>query len=88
LLQNLDSLCTESEFGGGIIWCSSEKTAVPKSEQLPSNTTYNEGVPENFGGGGGGKSRLVILTDLLNDVYSKQVCNLREAAITEISACF
>jgi len=57
LLQNLDSLCTESEFGGGIIWCCSEKAAFPKIEQLPSNTTYHEGVPKNYGGGGGGKPR-------------------------------
>jgi len=42
---------------------------------LPSNTTDHEGVPENFGGGSG-KPRLVILDDLLNDVYSKQVCDL------------
>jgi len=46
---------------------------------LPLNTTYHEGVPENFGGGGGGgggKSCLVIIDDLLKDVYSKQVCDL------------
>ena len=33
LLQNLKSLCTESSFEGGIIWCYSEETAVP-SKQL------------------------------------------------------
>ena len=33
LLQNLKSLCTESRFEGGIIWCYSEETAVP-SKQL------------------------------------------------------
>jgi len=74
LLQNRDSLCNESEFGGGIIWCYSEKTAVPKSEHLPSNTKYQGGVPDKFSGGG--KPRLVILDDLLNDVYSKQVFDL------------
>ena len=74
LLQNLAALCTESEFGGGIVWCYSEKTDVPKSEQLSSNTTYHEGAQENFGGGG--KRRLVIVVDLLSDVYSKQVCDL------------
>jgi len=46
------------------------KTAVPSRQQLPSNSTYNE----NFGGGG--KPCLVNLDDLLNDVYSKQVCEL------------
>jgi len=29
LLQNLKSLCTESRFEGGIIWCYSKETAVP-----------------------------------------------------------
>jgi len=76
LLQNLAALCTEREFGGGKVWCYSEKTAVSKRRLLPLNTTYNVGVPENFGGGGGGRTRLVILDDLLNDVYSKQVCEL------------
>ena len=54
LLQILAALCTEREFSGGIIWCYSEKTNVPKRRLLPSNTTYHEGVPDNFGGGGGG----------------------------------
>jgi len=75
LLQKLDSFCTEREIGGCIIWCYSEKTAVPKRRQLPSNTTYHEGVPVNFGCGGD-KPRYVILDHLLNDVYSKQVCDL------------
>jgi len=34
LLQNLDSLCTESEFGGSIIWCYCEKTAVPQTPHI------------------------------------------------------
>jgi len=32
LLQYLDSLCTEQNFSGGIIWCYSEKSAVPRRE--------------------------------------------------------
>jgi len=76
LRQNLPALCTERELGGGIIWCYSEKTAVPQRQQLPSNPTYHEGVPENFCGGGGGKPCLMILVDLLNDVYSKEVFDL------------
>ena len=75
LLQNLDAICTERELGGVIIWCYSEKTAVPERQQLHTNTTYHECVLENFGGGSG-KPGLVILDDLLNDVYSKQVCDL------------
>jgi len=31
LLQHLKSLCTESRFEGGIIWCYSEETSVPIS---------------------------------------------------------
>jgi len=78
LLQKLAALCTEREFGVGIVWCYSEKTAVLNRRLLPSNVTYHEGVPENFGGGGAGgvRPRLVILDDLLNVVYSKQVCDL------------
>jgi len=75
LLQILAVLCTKREFGGGIIWCYSEKTAVRSRQQLPSNTTYNESAPENFGGPSG-KPCLVIIYDLLNNVYSKQVCDL------------
>jgi len=75
LLHKFDSLCTEREFGGGKIWCYSGKTAVPQRQQLPSNTKYHEGVPRNFDGGGCGKTCLVIVDDL-NDVYSKQVCDL------------
>jgi len=61
-----------------MVWCYSEKTAAPKRRMVPSNTTYYEGVQENFGGGDGrvDRPRLVILDDLLNDVYSKQVCDL------------
>jgi len=74
LLQNIDALCSKREFGSGIIRCYSEKTDVPKPQQLPLKSTYHEGVPENFVSGG--KPRLLILDDLLNDVYSKQVCEL------------
>jgi len=28
-LKNLDTLCTEPDFLGGIIWCYSEQSAVP-----------------------------------------------------------
>jgi hypothetical protein len=75
LLQNLKSLCTESRFDGGIIWCYSEKTAVPAHQLGKINIRYHEGVPENFDNAHGTPC-LVILDDLLNDVYSQQVCNL------------
>ena len=74
-LQNLDSLCTEENFEGGIIWCYSEKAAVPASQlaALGMNVSFNEGVPQNFVNERG-KPCLIILNDLLNDVYYKDVC--------------
>jgi len=76
LLQNLDALSTEREFGEGIISYYSEKIAVPEHQRLPcKNIKHNQDVPENFGAGVG-KQSLVILDDLLNNIYSKQVCDL------------
>ena len=48
-LQNLDS-CTEQNFEVGIIWCYSEKAAVPTRRlvALKKKIRFNEGVPENF----------------------------------------
>jgi Ni2+-binding GTPase involved in maturation of urease and hydrogenase len=50
-LQHLKSLCSETSFAGGIIWCYSEKTAVPRQQlqNLHENVFYHEGVPEEFG---------------------------------------
>jgi hypothetical protein len=70
-LENLDSLCTERHFGGGIFWCFSEKSAVP---DLTRNVRFHEGVPDFTNESG--RPCLFILDDLLNDVYSKQVCDL------------
>lgn len=78
-LQHLDSLCTEPEFRGGIIWCYSEKAAVPERQltSLPNKDviSYHEGVPQDFGNAHG-KPCLIVLDDLLNEVYSKDVCDL------------
>jgi len=70
-------LCTEQDFDGGIIWCYSERTAVPEQKLalLRKNIRINEGVPDNFDNTQG-KPCLLVLDDLLNDVYSKEVCNL------------
>jgi predicted NACHT family NTPase len=48
-LQNLAALCTERNFAGGILWCYSEKSAVPSRElaALGKDVEFNEGVPEN-----------------------------------------
>jgi len=74
-VQNLDYLCTEPTFAGGIVWCYDEKSAVPSRHQLPANVRYNDGVSEDFGSENG-EPCLVILDDLLTDAYSKQVCEL------------
>ena len=69
LLRNLDTQCTESRFGVGIIWCYSEETAVPRTQldELGLNITYQEGLPEKYGNALGEPS-LMILDDLLNQV--------------------
>jgi len=57
------------------VWCYGEKSAVPSRQQVPANVRYNEGVSEDFVSVNG-EPCLVILDDLLTDVYSKQVCEL------------
>ena len=76
LLLNLDSQCTESKFSRGIIWCYSEVTAVPREKlnKLGRPIHYQEGLPEKFGNAQGAPS-LIIRDDLLNQVYSKDVCD-------------
>jgi len=79
LLQHLDSLCTETDFCGEIIWCYSEKSAVPHRELASLHkdvVRFHEGVPQNFGNDHG-KPCLIILDDLLNELYSKDVCEVR-----------
>jgi len=77
LLQHFDSLCTDSDFRGGIIWYCSEKSAVPRQKlvAIRKNVSFHEGVPQNFCDGQG-RPCLIILDDLLNEVYSKDVCDL------------
>ena len=76
LLQNLDSQCKERHFDGGIIRCYSDRTAVPSQQLavLRKNISFNEGVPDNFGNAQA-RTCLVILDDLLNEVYLKKVCD-------------
>ena len=84
-LQNPDSLCTERHFDSDIIWCYRERTAVPSRHfaVLRKNIRFNEGVPKKFDNA---QSRpfLEIFDDLLNDVYSKQVCDLFTKGIHHI----
>ena len=69
-------MSTESYFDGGEIWCYSERTAVPPQTELSKlDVHFNEGVPADFEYARG-RSCPVILHILLNDVYSKQLCDL------------
>jgi len=76
-LQNLDALCSDRNFDVGVIWCHSKKTAVSNQHLavLMKQIRYNEAVPSDFENAHG-KPCLVILDDLLNNVYSKEVCEL------------
>ena len=49
-LQNLELLCTEQNFDGGIIWCYCERTSVPKEQLvvLTINIRFNEGLSVNL----------------------------------------
>ena len=73
-LQNLDTLCTERHFSGGVIWCYSERAAVPSS--LGGKVRFHEGVRDNIDDAQRQRPCLVIQDDLLNVVYSQQVCDL------------
>jgi len=77
LLQNLDALCTERNYEGGVFRCYSEKTAVPIQQLavLKKKIRYNEGVPADFENAHC-RPCLIILDDLLKDTYSKEVCDL------------
>jgi len=73
--QKIDYLCTERIYGGGIVWCYDERSAVPPHQQLPANINFDEGILDDFGNAHG-ERRLLIRRELLNEVYSKQVCEL------------
>jgi len=63
-------------FDGGVIWCYSEKRAVHFRQLAGTKKVrFNEGVPANFDNAGD-KPCLTILDDLLNETYSKDVCDL------------
>ena len=76
-LKHLDSLCIETTFED-IIWCFSENAAVPR-EQLAgaaaeARISYHQGVLDFDNTHN--RPKLIILDDLLNEVYSKDVCEL------------
>ena len=72
-LQNLIVLCTKPDFSGGIILCYSEISAIPYRQLAGrEHVRFFEGVSTGFNNGGETPC-LIILDDLLNDAYSKDV---------------
>ena len=75
-LQNLKTLCTVADFIGGIVWCYSEISAISYRRLAGTkHACFHEGVPTDFNNSAG-KPCLIILDDLLNTAYSKDVCDL------------
>ena len=74
-LQNLDTLWTEQKFKGGIIWYYSEKTAVPQKQlsEVKKNVQYHKGVPKSNFENTQGALCLIILDNMLTEVYSEDV---------------
>ena len=85
LLQNLESVPTETIYDGGILWCYGESNAVP-SVDVGRKIQFHEGVTDNFSDAAN-KPCLIILHDLLNEAYSGEVANyLPKVATTETLA--
>ena len=75
-LQNLKTLCTVADFSDGIVWCYSEISAIPYGQLAGTkHVRFQEGVPAVFNNSGE-KPLLIIVDDLLNTAYSKDVCDL------------
>jgi hypothetical protein len=67
----LKELCTVEKFSE-IVWCYSESAAIPT--ELKKLVSFHIGIPkfENKKG----EPRLVVLDDLINSAYSRDVCDL------------
>jgi ABC-type dipeptide/oligopeptide/nickel transport system ATPase subunit len=75
LLQNLESLFTKPSSEGGILWCYGEKNAVHSIQFVSGNRIqFHERVLKNFENSESLLS-LITLDDLLNEVYSEEVCH-------------
>ena len=75
LIANINRLCTVPDFHD-TVWCFSDDSAIPR-EQLASagrRINYHRSIPdfENTSNG----ARVVVLGDLLNEAYSREVCDL------------
>ena len=75
-LQNLKALCTKPNFSGGIIWCYLDCSSIPHQQLAgKEHVRFHEGVPADINNVGE-QPWLIILDDLVNDAYSKDVCDL------------
>lgn len=72
-LRHIKHLCSESRFDS-VIWAYSESGALPHIRY--PRLTFHRGVPAFDDGDEDRKPRLIILDDLLNEAYSKEVCAL------------
>jgi hypothetical protein len=69
-------VCTELKFPAGILRCYGEKNAKPTLRSVAGKRIqYYEGVPEDSKKDGG-RHVLIILDDMLTQVYSEEVCTL------------
>jgi hypothetical protein len=70
-------MSTEPNFPGGIIWYYSEQSAVPQQQlaALKKNIQIRKRLAENFENAQGLPCQF-ILVDLLNEVFSRAVCEL------------
>jgi hypothetical protein len=66
----LKELCTVERFSE-IVWCYSEAAAIPSDLK---SVKFHVGVPEFPNTKG--EPRLVVLDDLINSAYSREVCDL------------
>ena len=63
------------DFSGGIVWCYIELSAITYQQLAgKKHVRFHEGVPADFNSGE--KPCLIILDDLVNSAYSKDVCEL------------
>jgi hypothetical protein len=90
LISNIGTLCTEPNFRQ-ILWCYSENAAVPREQlaQVGKPVAYHRGVPDfenRTEGGCDGARILLVLDDLLNEVYWRDVCNLFTGTLASSSS--
>jgi len=74
-LRNNKALCTEPNFSCGIVLCYFESSAIHSRQLAGKKHVRFHGVPSDFKNGGENPT-LIILDDLFNDAYSKDVCDL------------